>query len=87
VVGTMGPSLCSLWLVFFNWILSLFRFQMLSIFILSNPPRNPVSHPLSPSFCEGFSLPVHSLSPSIVVASKVISQSPHHSAAYWGSCG
>jgi hypothetical protein len=47
--GATGPSLCTLWLVFFYWIFSLFTFQMLSIFIGSHPPRNPYPMPSPPA--------------------------------------
>ena len=78
--------------VLFGW--SFYLLDILFIYISNfvhfigyHPPRNSVSHSLSPCFHEGVPRPEHPLPPPSVVASKVTSQSPHHSTAYWGCCG
>jgi hypothetical protein len=73
--------------LFIYWIFSLFTFHMLSIFTASHPPRNPLSHAFSPASMRVFLNPRRTYSHLRVVASKVTSQSPHHSTAYWGCCG
>jgi hypothetical protein len=48
---------------FFFWMFSLFTFQILSPFLVSLPPRNPLSHLPSPCFYEGVPTPTHPLPP------------------------
>jgi hypothetical protein len=48
---------------FFNWIFSLFIFQMLSPFPVSLLPRNPLSLPPASRFYEGIPLTTHPLLP------------------------
>jgi hypothetical protein len=53
-------------LSFFSyWIFSLFTFKLLSSFLVSPPPRNPLSHSTSPCFYEGVLPPTHSCLPTL----------------------
>jgi hypothetical protein len=47
---------------FFNWLFSLFTFQMLSPFTLPPPPKLPITSSL-PCFYEGVPPPTHPLPP------------------------
>ena len=54
--------LFSFLLTFFNWIFSLFTFQMLSPFPVYPPPKNTLPHSPSPCFYVGVPPPTHPLS-------------------------